>query len=189
MKKKHKGLKILGIVLGGVLLIGYVVRVFTLNQKYPQPQVQTFSMNEWADYDGIEVKVTQAQIKDQDFMVENQLITTAPAPGREAKLLLVTMELKNSSTETAQGRVYLTEAESGAWNNGVAAELVSNVNKPGTSLSAPMKSGESKTVVLPFLINHVQMTDTSWVHAESRSYDLVLGLYPTKKIIPLQITY
>lgn len=189
MKKKHKGLKILGIVLGGVLLIGYVMRVFTLNQKYPQPQIQTFSMNEWADYDGIEVKVTQAQIKDQDFMVENQLITTAPAPGKETKVLLITMELKNSSTETAQGRVYLTEAESGAWNNGVVAELVSNVNKPGISLSAPIKSGESKTVVLPFSINHVQMTDTSWAHAEGRSYDLVLELYPTKKIIPLQITY
>ena len=189
MKKKHKGLKILGIVLGGVLLIGYVMRVFTLNQKYPQPQVQTFSMNEWADYDGIEVKVTQAQIKNQDFMMENQIMTTAPAPGRETKVLLITMELKNSSTETAQGRVYLTEAESGAWNNGVAAQLISNVNKPGISLSAPMKSGESKTVVLPFSINHVQMTDTSWAHAESRSYDLVLGLYPTKKIIPLQITY
>ncbi|MCI1951644.1 MAG: hypothetical protein LKJ50_02535 [Clostridiales bacterium] len=52
-----------------------------------------------------------------------------------------------------------------------------------------MKSRESKTIVLPFSINHVQMTDTSWAHEESRSYDLVLGLYPTKKIIPLQITY
>ena len=119
------------ICLFSVILVGAgIFRYITLNQKYPPPEIISYSESEPVVYDGqFEITVTDNYFLDEQIV--NKVFEDQTDQGKEVKYYILELNVKNTGDTEKEILIYSFILESGAWcyavNMGAFIELNSDV--------------------------------------------------------------
>lgn len=173
------------------LAAGFVFRVVQVNMRYPAAQELRANQSESIDFNGIAYQVTDFRFMTDEELAtyqDNMLNPNRAASGGEAKeykCALVEVKAHNTTQEEREARLTYFCLQSGTWRNGIDLMTLMNYAEKG-SLYYQLAPGESVTQVLAFSFSSQQFkNDRLWQDVENRSYELVLSLYPVKRVIEL----
>ena len=112
-----------------------------------------------------------------------------PLPEDQVRVLLVSMEVSNPSDAEQVATLYTSTIVSDSWSNGIHQFLFQEINEEGASLNALLAPGETRTVLLPYIMTEQQFKANDWDNIESRPYQLILETYPEKLIMDISVSH
>ena len=180
-KKRTIFICILALVLTGLWTFRYV----KLNQRYPQPNCESYSVSQPVLLDNFEILVSDSYFLDSEAAKE-ALIVESEA-GLNAKCIVLDFSVTNISDSPQNIEVGAFQLQSGAWHNGVSfiayRDMNSDVNEG--SLNLQIEPGETCQVKLPFSMIDFHFFPDDWDYVEDRQYELVLSFYSIKRVLCL----
>jgi hypothetical protein len=183
-------------VLALLLLVAAGVRIYQINAVYPSPTLVEHRQGEVIRGGDFELTVTQTKLLSYGELLE--LVPTyeismldehgQALDGSKLRMLVIEVDITNTSTDERELFFYQFNAQSKAWHNGVDLSAFLDMNEGG-SLSLSLPGGESTKVTLPFLMIEAQFKSVDdWTRAKERPYDLVLATYPILDVAHLQLS-
>ena len=178
-------------------LAAFIPRYQQINQKYPNPPVETYTIGEPLSYKGVEISVQESRVAawpDMPALYPDIAFTYNPVVSGEIhskeqmKLILVTVKLKNTGEERQSVTLYTMTAKTLTWRNGLNLELFMDLNTTAdyTPTTQPaLAPGEELTVVLPYTAIKEQLPPDEWAVFKDLPFELQFDLYPVKKIFKL----
>lgn len=169
-----------------VLLGACTARYLYMSQKYPTPKYVTYKNNQPVEYEQFTI-----QILDSYFMQPKEVSQVFEAEtrlGLELKCVVADVEVKNVSNQKKQIELYPFMIETDAFANGTNMEAFKTINHGLASLSPTLNPGEYISLKIPFTLPKTSFKLDTWKKIEKYNFDLVLSLYPTKKIIKLALS-
>ena len=131
-KKRTIFICILALVLTGLWTFRYV----KLNQRYPQPNCESYSVSQPVLLDNFEILVSDSYFLDSEAAKE-ALIVESEA-GLNAKCIVLDFSVTNISDSPQNIEVGAFQLQSGAWHNGVSfiayRDMNSDVNEGSLNL-------------------------------------------------------
>lgn len=170
------------------------VRIYDLNQQYPDPHIITHSLGEEIQGNVTSIAILKSELLDGDeikTLDPNYECFTKDEKGnilspQDERFLLVHMKLINYTDDERSMDIRHIVAESDTWANGIAQDIFIDLNsgkgKPTEIRLAPKQEME---IIVPFYLCSVQFKPDDWQKIDNRQFDLVLTLYPEKNIVPL----
>lgn len=180
---KKRKIKIVIYVLGGILLGVFLVCFLMINSKYKNPTVLSKEIGETVDYSNLQFLVVNSGFIPQAQV--NELWTKELDIFAGCKGYYVTVTVSNTGTEEKKLSLGNFELVSDAWINGVDMEKFLMLNSEDVKQKFLLKPGDTITCTLPFLIVKENFTNRQWEQIEQRKFELVLSLYPFKRVIEL----
>lgn len=181
----------------------YTVRVEQVNAAYPEQHAITYALDEPATFAG--ENSSGGKVAHGDFLVAAKEVHLVDYDGLKAlvpdysdflfeshsasdlRALLVNMTAKNATGQNRQLHLRDFKAQSGAWSNGLFADLYLELNG-GMPTIVDMEPGQELRVTLAFLMYDTQFNDASaWAKVDGRPFSLVLASYPDKYVIDLGV--
>lgn len=186
MNSINRKLLIAGIILISILfLVLFLIRYNYLNTKYPEVIIDSSSMNEPVNYFDFSLCAEKYAIINQNEIKEKNIISEQLPSGFETKMVLVTLNIKNTSTQEKTIELYPFVLESNGWRSAFDFEAFNKLNSENVSTSLRLKPGKSQTVILPFTMYNSQFKKDYWAKLQNKEFDLIFSLYPIKKYIKL----
>jgi len=183
LRMKKRKIKIFVGVVCGLLLGAFLVCFFMINAKYRNSTVVEKGIGEPVDYNNLQFTVTDAGFMPHEKSDELWADELDTFPG--CKGYYVTVTVNNTGTEEKKLSLGNFELVSDAWINGVDLEKFLTVNSDDIKQKFLLKPGDSITCTLPFLIVKENFTNKQWEQIEHRNFELVLSIYPVKRIVNL----
>ncbi|HIW76295.1 MULTISPECIES: hypothetical protein [Gordonibacter] len=182
----------------------FVLRVAQVNAATPAPEVHRFALGEEATYSGndssggtvnpgdITVTAEHAALLNREELAKLPGIPAgyvddlmASTSANDMRALVVEVTLRNTTSEPREAHVQGFKARSGAWSNGLFAEIYFMLND-GLSTRVPLEPGGTEKATLISLLYDNQSNSTdAWQHVDERTFDLVLTVYPQQYVINL----
>ncbi len=180
-KKKTIFICALALILAGLWTFRYV----TLNQKYPQPNCETYSVSQPVSLGNFEVSVSDSYFLDSETAKE--VLLAEFGAGYDARCIVLDFSVTNTSDSPQSIELGVFQLQSGTWNNGVNFIAYRDINSDVNdgSLNLQIEPGETYQVKLPFSMIDDSFFPDDWNRVEERQYELVLSLYPVKRVIRL----
>ncbi len=187
MKRKSKILCVALPVL--ICLVGaYVWRFVDINRQYPDPILNGAEMGEALQFGIFELKALDFQIKTAEQVAQEENCDVRDLKNSadcEMKVLSVTLQVKNTGTETAKFNVTPYRIESLDWSNGYSLSTAQwFYDLP--ELACELDPQEVQDMLLVFDAYDFQFHSSEWENFNGREFDLVFSTYPTKNYIRLQ---
>lgn len=168
-----------------ILLFGFFY--LRVNRLYPNPEKGMYSLGEEISYHDFKLKVNSCEmLRLEDFLGEHpdfqaQLESLKYLePGAQANVMLVSMDISNTSDTEKYIELYDFTAESLDWFNGADMELFNLLNGNEVSLQPTLSPQQKISVVLPYYMYDFQFSQNAWEDIGNRSFQLVYQLYPVK---------
>lgn len=191
---KHFNLKTILILLVILAIgIGCTIRIVHLNQKYPNANVERYTMNETVTLGNIEVTITDYQlltVPEIKERIEGYDVTYVDSKGndKDERILLAEVHLKNIGEDLDGFSVYLCTLQSGAYTQGMAMEYYPAFN---SHLSNPdvvtfLEPGKDMTIYVPYSIYEISFSKNAWEKIDTRTFELVFSLYPINRVVTLK---
>lgn len=192
---KHK--KIIYTAAAVILMLTGVlsgVRIYSLNQQFPNPAVIEHAMQEEIDGGSISLTVVDSILADSAYIkkaVPDYTDTTENPDGTQVsdsqiRTLLVTIELNNRSDEEQEMSLVQMYAESLIWANGIDGGLYPLFNEDSADpMGLQLAPHEKKRVVLPYTLYDLQFQQADWKTIDQRNFRLTLSFYPQKHVVNL----
>ncbi|SHJ60663.1 hypothetical protein [Parasporobacterium paucivorans] len=180
--------KIIFISAAFILAISIGIKVYTINSKYPQPEIVEYNQGRLIKGGELTIRVARSRIMElsPDY---NQNVTDPKGVSvnkNDIKVLLLDIDIVNTSDEDKQMSMINFVAQSQAWSNGWDMDLYSILNNTEyTNIS--IEANQSETIQLPFLMYRHQFKEKSWNDIGKRQFDLILTSYPVKNIVKLKV--
>ena len=173
MKRKN----IVLISIGVILVIAIVIRVVYINNKYPSPKNNVYTMDQELNYKDCIIKVLSYQAgspeicKDvlDEYDYDHKFGESSAMANVGKKVVLVTVDVKNNSEDTF--RPTSLQITSGNLHNGINMNLVTVFNKNGFSV----KSDSESQVILAYVFTENNVTSTKWNNFENEEFALSCG--------------
>lgn len=187
--KKTKRIILAALVL--ILAVAYVIRVVQVNLRYPAAEQVRVRMPDSVSYDGITYEVVGFRFMTEEELNTYHAQTIDPSPvannGKKLyKCVLVDMKATNTTQEEKLARFTFFSLQSGIWRNAIDLQTLWNYDEDGR-LARNLAPGESVTQPLPYSFAWGQFkSDKLWEGVEDRDYELVLTLYPVKRVIEIE---
>ncbi|MBQ8558692.1 MAG: DUF5067 domain-containing protein [Tyzzerella sp.] len=183
MKKNRRF--IYGVLCGLIILLFalFIIGYTKVNRKYPEAINEKYNIGEMFEYDGCDISVRDYSILNKTEAINSGYYVEDDA---DYKILKCTLEATNNSDSEKSPELYYIEAESSVWHNGIDLEVIDNANQATDSLRPTLKSGETATVTIAFVMYKFQFSDARWKRIDSDNIYLVFSLYPVKKYVVLQ---
>ena len=207
MKNKRRILLVLVCGSISILLVLFCVNVYSINQRFPPTEIQQYSHDIPVNTDAkgkytdektventfqitasdfkvytVEELISEHQFKDDDIPEDR-------FPQYEKKVLMLKVSTKNISDTEQVLELYNVNMQCATlgWSSGVNLNWFKAVNalNPKMSLQPSLKSNESLTLFLPYMIYNHNLSDYGFDNIDQLKFDLVLSLYPKKKLIQL----
>lgn len=144
-------------------------------------------MKEPIETDGVEMLVKKAHFYTSEELEELQVPEEIIyADG----LCLITFEvqMKNVNRETKQIEAAYRRIETLGWSGGVEINALAYFNQNNMQSVFELADQETRSINLTYPIIPHSFTKIDWEHIQEKTYYYVLSLYPTKKMIRLQLT-
>ncbi|MCI1966935.1 MAG: hypothetical protein LKJ17_12560 [Oscillospiraceae bacterium] len=206
----QKGLHIRTILLcsGTVLLLAlFCIRVYSLNKRFPPATVEHYASGELVNFDtkgkytGGKAIKNAFQITTSDFEVYTKAdliskfqlksddIPSDRFPQYKKKVLMFTIRARNISNTKQVLELYYMNMQCTDLGLSYAIDLdwfkAVNANNSQMSLQPSMAPGQTVTLFLPFEITNEHITENHLDKINQEKFDLILSLYPNKKLINL----
>ena len=172
------------IVLVVLLAAGYVGRVVYLNLMLPAPKLEQCAIGEAGlTTNSREITVENSYFMDdesfQDLCESNNM--TSPY---DQRCLVVEMTVKNVGTKDYSPIPIYISVVSGMFSINMSMELLTIFNDI-ENLPMAISPSESAKIIFPFVISSATFTSRQWENLKSSDFDLLLSLYPTKRVVNL----
>ena len=154
-----------------------------VNQKYPAPETETYSIEQPAPYEGAEITVTGSRFMSQKEAEQN--FADEFSLGYDLKCIVVELTVTNPGPEEITVDLTPLALTSGAWENGINLVGFMELNTPPAALNAVLQAGDSLRMQLPFTMLSQHFKPDSWKDVENRDFSLEFSLYPVKRSISL----
>jgi len=168
-----------------VFLVLFLFRYSYLNQKYPEVIIESCKVNESINYMDFSLRAEEYEIINQNEINEKNVIFQPLQSSFETKMVIVTLNIKNQSTQEKAIEIYPFVLESNGWSSAFDYEAFCKLNSENASTSLVLKPGETQTAILPFTMYNLQFKKDYWANLKNKEFDLVFSLYPIKKYIKL----
>lgn len=181
------------IVILSILIVGSSIwRFVSLNERYPDPGVVVYKEKDKIKGGDIEISVSSSNLVSMEEMLEllsdhkDEMIyeDETSMPQTERKVLLVQINIKNTSSTEQTTSLVRFMAQAGAWANGMdlgAYCALNGVEKTNIQL----KPKEQRSMMMPFYLYESQFAGDEFHKVDRRKFSLVLSVYPVKNIIEL----
>ena len=182
-----------GLIAGGtaiLLLAAFGFGYDRVNRAYPAPVHAAHTLGETFETNGLEITGTDsrlmsvAQFREQypDITVNigYQLEDGSILPEENVRILLTSIRVKTLSENANLTYLYGAGAQSGTWRNGISFDLFAQLN------DLDPEADGYYDFFLPYEILSLQFLEQDWETVESRSYESVVSLYPTRPILQLE---
>ena len=184
--------KLLPVILGVVLFagVGYATyRIVMVNRNYPAPATYIYDMGQEIQGGTLSLVATRTRL-----IGAAELKTIAPdyqdrvgAEG-QSKVLLVDLEITNSSADQAAVSLVGISAQSRAWSNDAELDLLIDLNDRFQNGQLLLDPQSTTTARLAYSLYDFQFaTKDEWAQVGRRPFELVLSLYPNKNIALLNL--
>lgn len=159
------------------------LRIYAVNQKYPPAEVVTYGIGDVIEFSEMNMTVTASRIDYAANIVENYEVEIFDKNYNllsedECMLLVVDLAIENTTNSEITVPLYVINAESGGWSNGIDAtdfrKLNIDLEQPVITISA----GETAYVSVPFAMYSIQFKDSAWSAVDSMEYSIVFSVYP-----------
>ena len=159
------------------------LKIYAVNQKYPPAEVVAYGIGDVIEFSEMNMTVTASRIDYaaniiDDYEVEIYNKNNNLLSEDECKLLVVDLAIENTTNNEITVPLYVINAESGGWSNGIDAtdfrKLNIGLEQPIITISA----GETAYVSVPFAMYSIQFKDSAWSAVDSREYSVVFSVYP-----------
>ena len=178
------------------LVCGYAFGFYKLNSRFPKASITECPVGDTLNYRGADLQILSAELATVEevrklyplFMSDEDPVMT-PLPEDQVRVLLVSMEVSNPSDAEQVATLYTSTAVSDSWSNGIHQFLFQEINEEGASLNALLAPGETRTVLLPYIMTEQQFKANDWDNIESRPYQLILETYPEKLIMDISVSH
>lgn len=207
MKIKQRGRSIILYFCIGILLSLFCVRVYSLSRRFPPATVENYLCGESVSIDA-KGKYTDGKTVENTFQItafnfkvytkseligEHQLkeddIPEDRFPQYEKRVLMLKASIKNTSQTEQVLELYNVNMQCATlgWSSEVDLDWFKTMNaaNPKMSLQPSIKPGETLTMFLPYEIDNDNLTNHDFNKIDKEKFDLVLSLYPKKKLINL----
>ena len=94
---------------------------------------------------------------------------------------ILELQVTNPTEETKRVAITNGYLQTGAWQNGIAAEVFQELNADWEG--SELDPGETLTAYLPYVMFDFQFTEEQWQHMKERSFEWVIQLYPEKHVV------
>lgn len=207
MKKKRHIRKILMCSCVGILFVLFCMRVYSLNRRFPPATVEHYASGELVNFDakgkytGGKTIKNAFQIATSDFKVytkadliskfqlKDDRIPSDRFPQYKKKILMFRIHAKNISNMKQILELYYINVQCADLGQSCAIDLdwfkTVNANNPKMSLQPSLAPGQTIMLFLPFEITNEHITENCLDKIDQEKFDLVLSLYPIKKLINL----
>lgn len=174
------------------LLIGVLcaVRYCSLNRLVPSPGTKEYKIGETVNIGGYAFTLQQVEMLDGNGLKRTapnvKIVTNADGTAYDQKKIRavffhVRLQKKGEGNESVD--FTRVSAESGAWGNGINAQLFMTLN-PGVSIEKnTLKENEALEVILPFSMVDTMFKKSDWEKIDERKFSVVLQLYPEKILL------
>lgn len=190
--KKIKTVLISSLIIAALVLS--IVRIYHINQQYPNPKVVNHALNE-----SIRGGDTSLTVQNSELIDGNQLKKLVPEyqeevinddgsqlSGEQMRFLLVYIKLTNHTDETQMISLAQINATSLIWTNGIIYDLFVFLNpNKGNPIQIELSPNQEMEVVLPYGLYSLQFKSEDWQNIDNQQFTLVLSRYPTKHIVKL----
>lgn len=172
------------LVLAVALAVALLVRAVWINTVFPPIRTVQIPMGEPCTYNGFEMSVTRfgMQRLDQVFQADEMQGLdrgdyTALGPLADSYALFVTLTVKNTMDAEASIPFYELALTDTVWSNDFDLPMFQFLNE-GMGVQQTLKSGETITVTLPYILTRAQFTQARWDRVERADYYLDVAVYP-----------
>ena len=172
-----------------LVIIGMGFQYYSVNQKYPQVNVEEYKTG-----DTIDIGAYQLHLEGIYYWCEEELCSYYPSFEEyyntlreegvtwEESCICAEVSIEKMDDSNAVLDFTSLTCESGAWGNGLSGEPFHIIN-PDISVSGmELKKGEVAKVILPFSIVSNMFGDEKWEHIRTQEFCVVFNTYPTKII-------
>ena len=182
-----------GLIAGGtaiLLLAAFGFGYDRVNRAYPAPVRAAHTLGETFETNGLEITGTDsrlmsiAQFREQypDIIVDigYQQEDGSILPEENVRILLASVRVKILSEGANIPFLYSAGVQSGTWRNGMSFDLFAQL------IDLVPDTDGYYHLILPYQILSLQFLEKDWETVESRSYEIVFSLYPTRHILQLE---
>ena len=184
----------IAVLIAAVFLISlWGIRVYKINQDFPQVQMQMEEACEWYSWkNDIFLRV------EKGIVMDDAAIRTYPGISQDVlkpygmKILWVQYSLRNDGGEDRIVDMLDLDVETSGWSNIPDPELCHEMSEWNTvpidyslGMAVRIKSGETVQLQMPYFLSEPLFREHEWENVEQRAYDVPLTLYPVKKMIPI----
>ena len=130
------------LLLLAAILVCWLVRVIQVNRTYPEAETKRYSFGETLEQDGLAIRVLESRWAEEEEVAASMASDgDEMAKFGERKQLLVTVQLKNTGSESKRVEVYQYMIELPCYSNGIIMEAFIYYN-PEKSLNPALEAGE-----------------------------------------------
>ncbi|MGN0291745.1 MAG: hypothetical protein ACI4C5_07420 [Lachnospiraceae bacterium] len=180
MKNKKRTIIITGTVLVGIVFVGLIYKIVTVNQKYPQTKIKNVAFGETADLKenlSLTVKKTEWMTNKEYIKAHEENMDVDSKT--DAKIILVDVSIKNDSQKEKTLDLYNLYIEKQGYYNGLALDTFMELTGDKES-SVLLKGGEELQTTLVYVIYSFQFKKKDWNKIENQRFYLVNSRYPVK---------
>lgn len=170
-------------------LTSFFVFHYQINRKYPQPETQSFKINEPLTFHDLQYTLLDFALvnwSDMEKTFPDVKFTLDPVGNGEIQkaedmyVLLWYVKITNLSDQSKRCYIYDFVGTTTTWRNGLDLNLYYDLNDSAASLSPTLQPGETVFAIVPIPITKGQLTTDEWENIENLDFQLLLALYPTK---------
>lgn len=167
-----------------LLLSVWGIRVHQVNESFVKPETVICSSLESMQYKDLDITISGMKLVSESALKIENCETSCLGE----IYALVYVDIANKS-ETNQ-KLDLTSfvLQSGAYKNMIVMDVFQNINEKQHSISTlnpNIESGQTGSVILVYLIPSYQFTERQWKMVRYRNYQMIISLYPIKRIIEI----
>lgn len=170
------------------VIAGCAIRIVTLNQMFPNPEVRQHGLQESFDWEDLEITAKGYRlltVPEIQQYIEGFDVSYVDQQGndKDERILLAELQVKNMTNREKHFSTYLCSLRSGAYFQAFDPKYYSNFNAGASS--ADIGPGETVTIYLPFHMFSIHFSESAWEKMDTRTFEIVLSMYPVKEIITL----
>ncbi len=166
------------------------VQIVRINKKYPAPEEIRAGLNEEIAYnENIMLMVSEMEFLDESRVREIYRNEFEHNGDCKAVLLKLVIENKGDTEDVIDMSSFILQ--SGAWKNAMLLNVFGILNEEivgsdKSTMNPTIAPGESISYILPFHMIPDFFTEKQWEEVEKQEYQLVVSLYPEKKVFHMR---
>ena len=185
MKKRA----IAGMIL--LLCLAACLRIYQVNEQYPQTQTETVKMGEILRLDDYDVILLSWEWQDSSILKEiapgYSVMTDENGndyPEEKERVVFAKLRITKTTNNHVAFHMENVALESGGWNNQWDPILYQTLNGTDSMVSL-LKKGESREIIIPIELYDFQFHKQDWETVTQRQFCIVFENYPVKRMIKI----
>jgi len=165
-----------------LVLAVWAILFYRINAEYPARKDHFIEQGKTETVNDVGITAQKAW-----FLTSGELMSHYDIPEKQIKdmnlgnclTLMVQVKFTNRSSKTQQTEFIHLVAQSGACAQGIDLFLLRQANKDLDNYDhVTLKSGEEKTITLPYSFYPAQFPASEWSKIRTRQYEILATLYP-----------